>query len=134
MSFDLAIDYGTGDLIAAPNNDLAGRTGPETIQQRIRVRLRIHRGEWLLDPTEGTLGSDLHKTLRMPIGRAVAEVEAAIMHALEPMDDIDVVGVRVTQSAGNARELQIEIQFRPLIEGADETAPPETTILTIPTV
>jgi len=96
MAFDLAIDYNSGDLILSPHIDIERRVGIDTVQQRVRVRLRIHQGEWPLDFTGGTLGSRLFEALRYPQWRAQSEIGLIVREALAPMDDIIVNDVQVT--------------------------------------
>ena len=111
MAFDLAIDYNTGDFKVAPNKDLERRIGESTVEQRIRVRLRIFQGEWALDPTGGQLGSRLHDMSRLPNWRAQQETGLVIQEALEPMDDIKVQDVKVTVNAKDQRVLDVVIAY-----------------------
>jgi phage gp46-like protein len=57
MPYDLALS-GNGDLVIAGNRDLAGVSGTDLIDQRIRLRLRLRRGAWVYDDAK-TLGSEL---------------------------------------------------------------------------
>lgn len=111
MSLDLAIDFNTGDLLIAPNKDIERRIGEATIEQRIRVRLRIYQGEWELDPTGGQLGSRLHDVARLPAWRAAQEAGLVIREALEPMDDIRVQDVQVNVDDKNERILDVAISY-----------------------
>ena len=109
MSLDLAIDFNTGDLILSPNRDIERRVGVDTIQQRIRVRLRIRQGDWPLDFTGGSLGSRLREALRYPMWRAETEIPMIVREALAPMDDIVVDDVQVAVSG--PRTILVSIFF-----------------------
>lgn len=111
MAQDLAIDYNTGDLIVAPTKDLDLRTGQGTIEQRIRVRLKVWHGEWDINPS---LGSRLYDIIRMPNWRAVNEVELAVREALEPMDDIDIQNVSVGLDEDDVRVVSLTITYSTL--------------------
>jgi hypothetical protein len=134
MAWDLAIDYNTGDLKVAPNEDFQARTGPATIDQRIRVRLRIEQGEWALDPSGGQLGSRLSEVLRLPNWRAMTELELVVKEALASMDDIDVQNVIVTKT--DERTIGMQIEYIPLFDDDDvalEQADVVTSSFVIPT-
>lgn len=126
MAWDLAIDYNTGDLKVGPSNDFQARVGPDTIAQRIRVRLRIPEGDWSLDPSDGELGSRMDDVLRMPTWRALTELELVVREALAPMDDIEVHNIVVVQKTANSVGLQIEYR---LLFAEDETPISEGEIL-----
>jgi phage baseplate assembly protein W len=114
LARDLAIDYNTGDLIIAPTKDLDLRTGSGTIEQRIRVRLKVWGGEWDINPT---LGSRLYDVIRMPNWRAVNEIELAVREALEPMEDITIQNVRVELDEDDARVASLAITYASLDPG-----------------
>lgn len=98
MPVDLAIDLNSGDLLIAPNNDAEIRSGQDLVNQRIRVRLKIWRGQWTLDPTNGTLGSGLRDALRLPMNMALQAIPLLVREALTPMEDILVTDVEATPS------------------------------------
>jgi hypothetical protein len=83
--FDLAI-AGNGDLIMAGNSDLAGISGTDLLEQRMRLRLVLHRGTWAYD-RDGTLGSSLYRLIGMAPDDANAAVEPYVREALRPMSD-----------------------------------------------
>jgi hypothetical protein len=131
MAVDLAIDYNSGDLIVAPNKDLDRRTGSDLTEQRIRVRLRIIQGEWLLDPTGGTLGSRLVDSLRQPIFRAVDEIPLLVREAIEPMDDIDLVNVTCDPDPTDSRSVTVVIYYQVLDQTGLTTEEQLTTSVTL---
>jgi phage gp46-like protein len=132
LSFDIAINYSTGDFIMAPNMDIQGRTGPDVFEQRIRIRLRIQRGTWLLDPTDGELGSRILELSRVSSERAVAEVEQYVREALEPMTDITVRDVIASINPETAKIIDLRISYQPRVS-EDEDAALQSISLTIPT-
>lgn len=111
MATDIALDYETGDLVISPTKDLDLRTGPKTIDQRIRVRLRIIQGAWALDPSNGTLGSRIRDLFRQPVWRSAAEAELVIREALQPMDDISLQAVNVEIDDKDKRKLNVQIAY-----------------------
>lgn len=124
MPLDLAINFITGDLVIAPNKDLEVRSGQQTVEQRIRVRLRIFQGEWTLDPTGGSLGSVLHDAMRLPQWRAIEEIPLIVKEALEPMSDIEVRSVDVVFDPDDSRTLDMTISYAIL----GDTNPEEQTL------
>lgn len=117
MALDLGIDYNSGDLLIAPNNDIDLRYGPQTIEQRIRVRLMIRKGEWALDPTGGTLGSRLVDAMRLPVWRSVPQVAQMVKDALAPMTDITVTNVDVQVDEDNPDALNIVVTYSMIEQG-----------------
>lgn len=118
MAIDLAIDNNSGDLMFAPNQDLATKQGIATIEQRIRVRLRTIQGTWDLDPD---LGSRVLDATRMPVWRALDEIPLVVKEALEPMDDIIVSDVVCAQDSDRPQTIGITIKYNILdTTGAQE--------------
>lgn len=111
MAVDLAIDGLTGDLRIAPNLDIELRSGKGTVDQRIRVRIRIYQGEWILDPTNGTLGSRVHDATRLPVWRAQQEVPLLVREALEPMTDITIRDVLADLSPDDNKSIDVTIYY-----------------------
>jgi phage gp46-like protein len=132
LSFDLAIDYTTGDLLNAPNRDIQGRTGPDVYEQRIRIRLKIQRGTWALDPSGGELGSRILELARVSSARAVQEIEQYVREALEPMTDITVRDVTAKVNPKTQKIIMLDISYQPRVGGAD-TETLQSISLTIPT-
>ena len=97
MAYDLAISD-LGDLILAANRDLAGTTGSALLEQRIRMRLRLHRGAWKYDFTQ-TLGSQLYTLSGTPGERAAEYADAYVREALINMQEITVVEVQTYPTA-----------------------------------
>ena len=133
MSFDLAIDYTTGDLLMAPNFDIQGRTGPDVFEQRIRIRLKVQRGTWLLDPTDGELGSRILDLARVSSDRAVREMEQYVREALEPMQDITVRDVTAKLDPTTSKVVMLDITYQPHAEAEVDIAALQSISLTIPT-
>lgn len=111
MSTDLAIDRLTGDLLVAPNNDLLLLTGIGVVEQRMRVRLKIHQGDWEFDPTGGSLGSRLTDLLRLPPIRALGELPLVVKEALAPMTDIRVIDVNAELNAEHATQIDFSVVY-----------------------
>lgn len=124
MAVDIAIDYNTGDLLIAPNKGIEIRAAQNTVDQRIRTRLKVYGGEWELDPSGGLLGSRLRDTLRLPIWRAKQEIPLVVREALEPMDDIRVGEVLADVDPDNSRAIRLTI-FYAMLED-DESVSEET--------
>lgn len=108
MALDLAIDFDSGDLIFAPNFDLATRQGSDTVEQRIRVRVRVIAGSWDIDPT---LGSNIRDALRMPIDMALQMIPLLVKEALAPMDDITVQDVECSVNPESANIIDMVISY-----------------------
>lgn len=108
---DLAIDFNTGDLLVAPNGDIETREGQDTVEQRIRVRLKIVQGEWLLDPTNGQLGSTLTDAMRMSVPQALNLIPLVVKEALEPMTDIIVSDVTTRINALDPSSIDFQISY-----------------------
>lgn len=131
MPVDLAFDFKVGDLAVAPNKDLDRKTGADLVEQRIRVRLKIIQGSWLLDPTGGSLGSRLVDALRLPMFRATTEIPLMVQEALEPMDDISVTNVVVTPDEDDSSSVSLAIYYTILDDSGLTTSEELTTSLTI---
>jgi hypothetical protein len=131
MPVDLAFDFVTGDLAIAPNNDLDRKTGADLVDQRIRTRLKIQQGTWLLDPTGGTLGSRLVDALRLPLDRALTEIPLMVDEALEPMSDINVTSVDVVPDPDDSSAVTMTIYYIILDDSGQTTEEQLTTSVTI---
>jgi len=90
MSYDLAISE-HGDLILGGNRDLAGVSGEDLLDQRIAIRLVVHRGSWFYD-TDGTFGSDLYQVIGQSPDSALA-IDARVRDALRDMSDISIENI-----------------------------------------
>jgi phage gp46-like protein len=93
MAFDLAISE-HGDLIMTAHRDLAGISGSGLVEQRMRIRMMLHRGEWIFDST-ASLGSQLHTLSGMPSDQASRYASAYVREALKDMEEISVEDVQV---------------------------------------
>jgi hypothetical protein len=131
MAVDLAFDFKVGDLAIAPNKDLDRKTGSDLVEQRIRVRLKIIQGSWLLDPTGGSLGSRLIDALRLPMFRAVTEIPLIVQEALEPMDDINVTNVVAAPNEDDSSSVDLTIYYSILDDSGQTTEEQLTTSVTI---
>lgn len=106
MAYDLALSE-NGDLIFAANRDLQGVSGIALVEQRIRLRLRMMRGQWQFD-TEARLGSRLYTLPGKPIEDATPQAQVFVREALRDMDDISIDDVVIESSA---RGLEIHVQY-----------------------
>jgi hypothetical protein len=131
MAVDLAFDFKKGDLAIAPNKDIDRKTGISLIEQRIRVRLKIVQGQWLLDPSGGSLGSRLIDALRLPMFRAQDEIPLLVHEALQPMTDITVTRVQVDQDETNSKAIDITIYYQILDDSGGTTTEELTTTITL---
>jgi len=118
MPYDIAIS-GYGDLILAGNRDLAGITGTALIEQRIRMRLRLHRGAWKYD-FEQNLGSQLYTLSGTPAENAAAYCDAYVREALADMEEITVVEVQVIPTT---KDLTLIIVYQEEVTGDDQLIP-----------
>lgn len=88
MAWDMAISA-HGDLVFAGNRDLAGVSGTDLLEQRMRLRLRVHRGSWTYDEDK-TLGSFLYQVIGMPPQSASDTARIYVNEALRDMTEIVV--------------------------------------------
>jgi hypothetical protein len=93
MAWDLALN--NGDLIFGSNNDLAGISGSDQIEQRMKLRLMLHRGSWVYDTSE-TLGSYLYRLIGQRPENAASAAPAFVREALRPMNEIQVDDIQVS--------------------------------------
>jgi phage baseplate assembly protein W len=99
--YDLVISE-HGDLVMAGNRDLAGVSGIDLLEQRMRIRLMLHRGSWAFDPDD-TLGSALYTLMGMPPDSAGGSIDPLVRQALKPMENeisVDEVWIAYEQSDG----------------------------------
>lgn len=96
MAYDIAISD-LGDLLFAGNRDLQGIGGEAQVEQRIKLRLRIHRGTWIYDEDKN-LGSSLSELSLTSPEKAEPRVNAMVREALRPMEDTVVNNVYVGQT------------------------------------
>src|SRR5262245_37276854 len=93
MAYDLALDR-NNDLVFAANKDLLGVSGTAIYDQRIKTRLKIRRGSWVLD-LDLSIGSRLDMALGKTADKAMSEIVTLVHEALDHMEDISVVSVEV---------------------------------------
>ena len=97
MAWDLGI-AANGDIVVSGNRDLAGISGSDLLEQRMKIRLRLHRGEWTYDDSN-VLGSTLYTLTGVAPAQAAAMAPAYVREALRPMaDEIDVDDVQISSS------------------------------------
>ena len=132
MAWDLAIDYATGDLQLSPTGDFDARTGAGVTRQRIHARLKIIRGIWHLDPTNGQIGSHLNQVQRMPMQQAAAQAELFAREALEPLEDVSIEDIVVEVTDTNV--LAVTVSYSMIEEGSEAGTEGdiETMTMTIP--
>jgi len=107
VPYDLALSE-HGDLVIAGNRDLAGISGTDLIEQRMRLRLKIRRGSWLYDD-EGDLGSNLEQVTNSEPERAEQSIQNYVQQALEPMEEISVVSITTDYTDLN---LTLSVQYQ----------------------
>ncbi len=98
--WDLALAP-NGDLIISGNRDLAAKSGVDLLEQRMTMRLKMHRGEWTYDENN-SLGSQLYRLIGDNPTRATATASAYVREALRPMEDeisIDDIQVNMDSRA-----------------------------------
>ena len=119
--FDLAIDP-NGDLVFGGNLDLMGATGDRVYEQRMIVRLKIPKGQWIYD-INGTLGSQLREIIRNARSYSADRANTYVMDALSPASDIAVSEVRVQPSPlGN--QVDITVLFKAALTEGEIIFPP----------
>jgi hypothetical protein len=132
MAYDLALDL-NGDLMFGSNRDLLGISGDPHDAQRIKVRLKIPRGEWTLD-TEGTLGSRLESVVSRDPLRAREEIPIFVDEALNTMDDIEITGVEIDDVSSSGLSVIVGFRSIPIpdedepVEIPDDPDRPEATV------
>jgi phage baseplate assembly protein W len=107
MSYDLALSE-HGDFIIAGNRDLAGVSGTDLIDQRIRTRLKIPRGSWVYD-NDGTFGSNLYAGISQDPAVVQERADSVVHEALSDMTEIVVVATTV-EFTDNAAVLTVHYQ------------------------
>lgn len=136
MAWDLQLDLQSGDLVFNANRDLASVVGPDTLTQRIHIRLLMERGSFLFDET-GTLGSRLNRAgLRLPMTQAKVGITALIREALAPMNDITINSIVVetpddpNSTITDSRLVKATINFSPAgrISGISPSVTGTTTV------
>jgi phage gp46-like protein len=113
--FDLRLDLRTGDFVISPDGDIAGVDGLAVHMLRMHIRLMIQKSAWVLDFTEGELGSRLPGLLRQGMDVALAEADLLIREALEPMTDVEVLDVQVQHHPQDTHSIQASITLQPLV-------------------
>jgi phage gp46-like protein len=121
MAWDAAISE-NGDLVFAANRDLAGVSGIDLIEQRMKTRLKIPRGTWLYDQRED-FGSSLHTISNMRPDFIATAAKGYALEALRPMTEIDVSDVQIDQSK---REITLTVFYT---VNDDDDEEPETQML-----
>lgn len=110
MTWDIKQDTTTGDWIFSGHRDLMHAEGESHIYQRIMLRLKIPRGEYLYDDL-GNLGSLLHETTRRSLDQVLPEVPTLIREALAPMPDIHVADVSIEPDPASDTSVRASIAY-----------------------
>ena len=111
MPVDLALSE-HNDLIMGANMDYSPIFDTALIEQRIRLRLKMTRGEWIYDEAK-TLGSDLRRVMHGDFEKAQSAISALVHQALRPMTDISLATVEVKADENNERNLFIIVNYSP---------------------
>jgi hypothetical protein len=109
LPYDLALSE-HNDLIFAANGDLQGVVGPEHVEQRIRLRIKMVRGSWVYD-LNGDLGSNVHGSLGKMYERAATEIPMFVRQALETMEDVVIQDVQLSQPGEGIAEIMVAYQI-----------------------
>jgi len=128
VSYDLAISD-LGDLILTASRDLAGVSSTTLLEQRMKLRLRLHRGEWKYDYA-GTLGSLLYTLSGLPAEHASTYVDAYVRESLLDMQEISIVAV---QTEMTVEDITLIIVYQTVYTEADDstTSDPDLQELTL---
>jgi hypothetical protein len=118
MSYDLAISE-NGDLIMTANRDLSGISGSALLEQRIRLRLRVRRGQWIFDSTQ-TLGSQLFTLSGLPAADASKYARAYVLEALKDMEEISVEDVQIQQTT---KDISLIVVYQQILTQDDSSIP-----------
>lgn len=113
MSYDLALSP-SGDLIFSGNRDIQGVSGMALIEQRMRTRLRLLRGQWQFDP-EGRLGSRLYTLTGKAPDLAAQQAPMFVREALRDMEEIEIDDVLIDTTS---RDIQVHVKYH--LVGDDE--------------
>jgi phage baseplate assembly protein W len=124
--WDLAI-ADNGDLIISGHHDLLGRSGIDLLEQRMRLRLMVHRGSWVLDEP-GTFGSNLRRLIGMSPQNAAQSAPALVREALREIDEINVDSVFVSPTE---TDLTIIVHYHIKETGGGSAASPDELELSI---
>jgi hypothetical protein len=141
MAWDLGLSE-HGDLMFSGNRDLAGISGINLIEQRMKIRMRVERGGWIYD-TDKTFGSNLHRLVGLSADQVASQLTPLVNEALRGMNDeisVDLVwpefiaadGVTVVTDASLARGVIVLVQYH-LLSAPDDVGPipTEEQLLTI---
>jgi hypothetical protein len=120
MAYDFVLSP-YGDWLFSGNRDILGISGPDQTSQRIRTRLRISRGDWVYDDN-GTLGSRIEDTLRLPRERAINEIPLLIRDALEPMPDVIITDVVIEPVKPEDRIMRVHVHYQSRVSPAQVQA------------
>lgn len=89
------------------NRDLQGVSGIALIEQRMRLRLRMMRGQWQFD-ISGTLGSRLYTLPGKSPDEAAAQAQMYVREALRDMTEIAIDDVITDTTADRGLELHVQ--------------------------
>lgn len=119
MAVDLAFDFFRHDLVLSPNQDIEIVSGQATVDQRIRARLFIEQGEWILDPTDGQLGSHIKDAFRMSLEQALQTIPMLVKECLAPMPDIEVDEILCAINEDDPSAIDLTVLYRMIDQDSD---------------
>lgn len=109
MAVDLMIDFtNAGDLVVTPGNDVALVSGQAEVEQRMKVRIKVQFGTFMLDPT---LGSTVLGLLRSPTEMVLTQLPLVVKEALATMDDVQVIDVPTALDPVDVRKVHYSVVY-----------------------
>lgn len=130
MAWDLALAP-NGDLIISGARDLAGKSGTDLLEQRMILRLKLHRGEWSYDDND-SFGSQLYRLIGENPVKAQAQAPAYVREALRPMEN-EVLIDDVQVNFDDSRSITLTLLYQVLDDlGGDAEQQAQEIEITIP--
>jgi phage gp46-like protein len=130
VAWDLALAP-NGDLIISGARDLAGKSGTDLLEQRMILRLKLHRGEWSYDDND-SFGSQLYRLIGENPVKAQAQAPAYVREALRPMEN-EVLIDDVQVNFDDSRSITLTLLYQVLDDlGGDAEQQAQEIEITIP--